>query len=69
MKDNIYERNKTLLKKVIKDKKNIDALNEIHLLLFKGLLEEIEINKEIYILKYEEKMKKFLIMTLMPYKN
>lgn len=69
MKDNVFERNKTLLKKVIKDQNNIEALNEIHLLLFKGLLEEIEVNKEISTLKYEKKMKDFLIMTLKPYKN
>lgn len=67
MKDNIYERNKTLLKRVITDKKNIDILNEIHLLLFKGLLEEIELTKETPISKYENKMKDFLILTLTPY--
>lgn len=67
MKDNIYERNKTLLKRVITDKKNIDILNEIHLLLFKGLLEEIELTKETSISKYENKMKVFLILTLTPY--
>ncbi len=67
MKDNIYERNKTLLKRVITDKKNIDILNEIHLLLFKGLLEEIELTKETSISKYKNKMKDFLILTLTPY--
>lgn len=67
MKDNIYERNKTLLKKVVKDEKNVDILNEIHLLLFKGLLEEIELIKETSTLKCENKMKDFLILTLTPY--
>lgn len=69
MKDNIYERNKTLLKKVVADGEKVDMLNEVHLLLFKGLLEEIELIKETSTLKYEIRMKNFLEITLLPYKK
>lgn len=69
MKDNVYERNKALLKKVLTDEKMINTINEIHLLLFKGILEEIEENKNIFIQEYKGKMQNFLKVTLLPYIN
>lgn len=69
MKDNVYERNKALLKKVLTNEKMINTINEIHLLLFKGILEEIEENKNIFIQEYKEKMQNFLKVTLLPYIN
>lgn len=70
LKEDIYERNLVMLVKIFQEK-NIQlakTINDIHLLLFKGLLDETYNKKNEENLNYN-KMIEFLKYTLLPYTN